>query len=161
MDFSTTLTGIISKIAEWEPILLSLSNETISHRQNIQNRTIKQILGHLIDSASNNHQRMVRLQYNPNLIFPDYRQDNDLWITLQDYQHSNWFELVQLWKYFNLHIVQLIKAVDTSKLNNFWTDFEGTKVTLQDMIEGYLCHLELHLNEIQELINAPQLTQNE
>ncbi|HLP03883.1 MAG TPA: DinB family protein, partial [Paludibacter sp.] len=121
--------------------------------RNNQNRTIKQILGHLIDSASNNHQRMIRLQYNTNLIFPDYRQDNDLWIAIQDFQTEDWNNLIQLWKYFNLHMVQVIKSVDQSKLDNYWHDFEGTKVTLQEMIEGYLWHIDLHLNEIQELID--------
>lgn len=108
----------------------------------------------MIDSASNNHQRMVRLQYNSELVFPDYRQDNDLWIALQDYQNADWQELIQLWKFFNLHIIQVIKTVDPTKLENFWCDFEGAKVTLQQMIEGYLWHLELHLNEIQQLIAA-------
>lgn len=81
------------------PFLLSLSDEQVSIKRNKQNRTVKMLVGHLIDSASNNHQRIVRLQYAPHcghsmpntemgmLVFPDYTQDNDLWIQLQDYQH--------------------------------------------------------------------------
>lgn len=145
--------GIKKVIIEWEPQLLDLSTAQITLKTNSQNRTIKQILGHLIDSASNNHQRMIRLQYNTELIFPDYRQDNDRWIGLQQYQYEDWYELVQLWKYYNLHMIHLISAVDQAKLNNTWHDFEGTEVTLQQMIEGYLSHLQLHINEIQELIN--------
>jgi hypothetical protein len=128
-----------------------MSNETITERRNSQNRTIKQILGHLVDSASNNHQRMVRLQYNSHLNFPDYRQDNDLWIALQNYQQADWRNLIQLWKFYNLHIAHVIKNLDQSKLNNFWTDFEGTEVSLKEMVEGYLSHLELHINEIATL----------
>ncbi|PLB85289.1 hypothetical protein C0T31_11670 [Dysgonamonadaceae bacterium] len=153
MDFSN-ITNEISKVIEiWEPKLTNLPIDTISQKRNNQNRTIKQILGHLIDSASNNHQRMIRLQYNSDLIFPDYRQDNDLWIALQDFQNEDWNILIQLWKYFNLHMIQVIKSVDQSKLDNYWHDFEGTKVTLKQMIEDYLCHIDLHLNEIQELID--------
>jgi hypothetical protein len=153
MDFSN-ITNEISKVIEiWEPKLTNLPIDTISQKRNNQNRTIKQILGHLIDSASNNHQRMIRLQYNSDLIFPDYRQDNDLWIALQDFQNEDWNILIQLWKYFNLHMIQVIKSVDQSKLDNYWHDFEGTKVTLQQMIDGYLWHIDLHLNEIQELID--------
>ena len=107
----------------------------------------------MIDSASNNHQRMLRLQYNSMLTFPDYRQDNDLWISLQNYQNEDWNNLVQLWKYYNLHMIQVIKSIDWSALNNYWYDYEMTKVTLQEMVEGYLSHLVLHLNEIQELID--------
>lgn len=143
---------ILEVINEWEEKLLALSEDVITERRNHQNRTVKQLLGHLVDSASNNHQRMVRLQYNDNLAFPDYTQDNDRWIAIQDYQHADWENLIQLWKFFNLHIIHLIKSVDTSQLNNYWTDFEGVKVTLGDMIKGYPSHLSLHINDIKELI---------
>jgi hypothetical protein len=153
MDFSNITNGILQVIETWEPKLAGLPIDTITQKRNKQNRTIKQILGHLIDSASNNHQRMIRLQYNTELVFPDYRQDNDLWIALQDFQNEDWGDLIQLWKYFNRHMIQVIKSVDESKLENYWHDFEGTKVTLLQMIEGYLWHIDLHLNEIQELID--------
>jgi hypothetical protein len=152
MDFTKTILGIQSAVDTWELKLNELNISVITERRNKQNRTIKQILGHLVDSASNNHQRMVRLQYNPELVFPDYRQDNDLWIAIQDYQHAEWNELIQLWKFYNLHIIQVIRSVDKTKLGNCWHDFEGTRVTLHEMIEGYLWHLNLHLNEIQELV---------
>ena len=152
-DFTAITTGIARVIETEEGVLNSLSVEAITLRRNSQNRTIKQILGHLIDSASNNHQRMVRLQYSKDLLFfPDYRQDNDLWIALQDYQHTDWSNLIQLWKFYNLHIIQVIQSVDRSKLDSYWCDFEGTKVTLKDMIEGYLDHLLLHVGEIHELM---------
>lgn len=152
-DFTAITTGIARVIETEEGVLNSLSVEAITLRRNSQNRTIKQILGHLIDSASNNHQRMVRLQYSKDLLFfPDYRQDNDLWIALQDYQHTDWYNLIQLWKFYNLHIIQVIQSVDKSKLDSYWCDFEGTKVTLKDMIEGYLDHLLLHIGEIHELM---------
>lgn len=149
--FDSITKGILEVVEQEFPVLLSLPGEVISGRRNTQNRTIKEILGHLVDSASNNHQRMIRLQYNDVLTFPDYRQDNDLWIKLQDYQNAGWEDLVNLWKFFNLHIIQVIKSVDESKLENYWYDFEGTKVTLRDMIEGYLGHLHLHIREIHEL----------
>lgn len=151
-NFEHITAGIAKVINTEEPILLSLSEDSITLKRNEQDRNIKQILGHLIDSASNNHQRMVRLQYNEELVFPDYRQDNDLWIKLQGYESADWANLIQLWKFYNLHIMQVIKSVDETKLGNYWHDFEGTKVTLKDMIEGYLSHLHLHIDEIHELI---------
>lgn len=151
-NFQHIINTIEDTINAAETVLSHLPEATISINRNSQDRTIKQIMGHLIDSASNNHQRIVRLQYNEYLIFPDYRQDNDLWISLQNYNNADWTNLVQLWKFYNLHIIQIIKAINQTKLNNYWTDFEGTKVTLKDMIEGYAEHLNLHINEIQELI---------
>lgn len=149
----THITNGVAKVIETEESLLtSLPVEVITQRRNKQNRTIKQILGHLIDSASNNHQRIVRLQYSKDLLFfPDYRQDNDLWIALQDYQNADWINLIQLWKFYNLHIIQVIHSVDTAKMDSYWCDFEGLKVTLKEMIEGYLDHLYLHMKEIHEL----------
>ena len=153
MDFSNVTDGILRYIDAWEQKLIDLPVDTITQKRNRQNRTIKQILGHLIDSAANNHQRMIRLQYNEKLIFPDYQQDNDLWIALQDYQNEDWNTIIQLWKFYNLHMIQVIKSIDQSKLTNSWQNFEDTTVTLQQMVEGYLGHIDLHLSEIQELID--------
>jgi len=153
MDFSNVTSGILKYIDTWEQKLIDLPVDTITNKRNKQNRTIKQILGHLIDSAANNHQRMIRLQYNEKLDFPDYQQDNDLWIALQDYQNADWITIIQLWKYYNLHMIHVIKSVDQAKLDNSWQSFEDIIVTLRQMIEGYLGHIELHLNEIQELID--------
>lgn len=154
-NFSYITDGIAKVIETGERLLNDLPVEVTTQRRNRQNRTIKQILGHLIDSASNNHQRMVRLQYSKDLLFfPDYRQDNDLWIALQDYQNADWANLIQLWKFYNLHIMHVIHSVDVTKLDNYWYDFEGTKVTLKEMAEGYLDHLHLHMKEIHELAES-------
>ena len=134
--------------------MLQLSIEKRTERRNMQNRTVKQILGHMIDSACNNHQRIVRLQYTPELDFPDYRQDNDEWIVIQKYQHEDWSLMINLWKFYNLHMAHLFLNIDEAWLENSWTDFEGTKVTLYQMIVGYLDHFELHLAEIEELIEG-------
>ena len=148
------------------PLLLSLSEEQVNVRRNSQNRTVKMLVGHLIDSASNNHHRIVRLQYAPRcghsmpntemgmLVFPDYTQDNDLWIQLQDYQHEDWQQLVTLLNLYNRHICHIIRSVDETKLNNFWIDYEGCRVTLDAMIRGYVNHLNLHFGQIHELLNA-------
>lgn len=69
IDFSHITDGIAKVIETEERLLNDLSVEVITLRKNKQNRSIKQILGHLIDSASNNHQRMVRLQYSKDLLF--------------------------------------------------------------------------------------------
>jgi len=128
----------------------------ISERRNSQNRTIKQIVGHMIDSASNNTHRMVHLQYQPSpLVYPDYANfgNNDRWIAIQNYQEENWNDLIQLWKYSNLHIVHVIRNVNTDKLENEWITALNKHVSLKAMILDYLGHFELHLGEIDALIN--------
>src|SRR5665647_433627 len=151
MEFSKITNGIVDIIESWELKLINLPIETITLKRNNQNRTIKQILGHLIDSASNNHQRMVRLQYNTELTFPDYTQNNDTWIAIQNYQNADWSNLIQFWKFYNLHMIYLIDNINPLSLDHTWHDFEGNEVTLSQMIEGYLFHFKLHLNEIQDI----------
>ena len=61
-EFLPIYNGILSLVEDWEPKLQGLSNEVISQRRNSQNRNIKQIVGHMIDSASNNIHRTVHMQ---------------------------------------------------------------------------------------------------
>lgn len=139
-------------VSIWEVKLLQLTQDVRTERYNSQNRNIKQILGHMIDSASNNQQRIVRLQYNKKLEFPDYRQDNDTWIEIQNFGQEDWSKMINMWKYYNLHLGHIFLNVNPECLNNTWTDFEGTVITLREMIDTYLVHFELHLLEIKELI---------
>ena len=154
-EFENNNEEIIRLVNEWEAILWVLTEETITLRQNSQNRNIKQILGHMVDSASNNTHRIIHLQYQPNpLIFPDYANlgNNDRWIAIQNYQTEDWGNLIQLWKYTNLHFVHVVRNVNTEKLDNEWITAFGEKVSLRNMISDYLRHFQLHLNEITELM---------
>src|SRR2546421_5895318 len=67
----------------------------------------KEIIGHLIDSASNNHQRFVRAQFTDDLVFPGYEQER--WVRAQAYNEEPWPLLVGLWKHFNLHLAHVMK----------------------------------------------------
>jgi hypothetical protein len=155
-EFESICTELKSLVNDWEPKLSNLPEGTLTERRNSQNRTIKQIVGHIIDSASNNTHRIVHLQYQPPpLVFPNYATmgNNDRWIAIQDYQHEDWTVLIQLWKYSLLHICHVIKNVKADKLNNQWISGPGEKVSLKDMIIGFPGHLKLHLSEVDELIN--------
>ena len=164
MKYQEVIDGINEVMNREIPFLLSLSEEQVNEKRNGQNRTVKMLVGHLVDSASNNHQRMVRLQYAPRcghsmpntemgmLVFPDYTQDNDLWISLQDYQHEDWQTLVMLLNLCNRHICHVIRSVDETKLENYWVDYEGCRITLDGMIRGYINHLNLHFGHIHELL---------
>jgi hypothetical protein len=146
---------ISTLINEWETKLSSLDNSILSSRRNSQNRTIKQILGHLVDSTSNNIHRVVHLQYQESPFeFPNYATfgNNDRWIAIQGYQNENWHDLIQLWKFSLLHFCHVISNVDDQKLKNEWISGPGEKVSLKDMILDFNRHLNLHLAEIDDLI---------
>jgi hypothetical protein len=155
-EFEPVIKGVLSLTAAWETKFSGLPNDVITQRRNIQNRTIKQIVGHMIDSASNNIHRIIHLQYQSSpLRFPNYAShgNNERWIAIQNYQEEEWKDMIQLWKYSNLHIVHVIRNVDPSKLENQWYYSEEGLISLKDGIVDYLRHLKLHLNEINELIN--------
>jgi len=154
-EFRTNNQKLLDLIEIWEPRLLALSENAVTVRRNSQNRNIKQIVGHLVDSASNNTHRIVHLQYQPSpYAFPNYATfgNNDRWIAIQNYESENWTNLVQLWKYVNLHIVHVINNVNEEKLDNQWISATEKYVSLKDMIIDYLGHFKLHLAEIEELL---------
>jgi hypothetical protein len=157
MEFKPIEEGVLSLLEEWEPKLLELPTEVITQRKNVQNRSIKQIVGHMIDSASNNTHRIVHLQYNEcPLRFPNYATNgnNDRWIAIQNYQKESWEDIIMLWKYANRHIIHVINQVDSSKLGNQWHYSEERLISLKDGIKDYLRHFKLHLGEIEVLIET-------
>lgn len=156
MDFSFITEDLSQGINTWEPLLLGLSKEVIHERKNSQGRSIKQILGHMIDSVSNNTHRIIHLQYGSNpLVFPNYatQGNNDRWINIQNYQDEDWNALVNLWKYSHLHLIHVIKNVNPEKLNHEWiSGSDHGNVSLREMIIDFLRHFNLHLNEMKDLI---------
>ena len=154
-EFEKNNEMLLSLINTWEFRLLEQNSETINKKRNSQNRTIKQIVGHMVDSATNNTHRIIHLQYqNSPLIYPDYASlgNNDRWIALQNYQEEDWENLVSLWKYTNLHIIHVIRNVSMNKLENMWLNGINQQVSLKTMILDYLKHIQLHLREIEELL---------
>jgi hypothetical protein len=149
--------AISTLIDEWLPKLSSLSESTIMASRNSQNRNIKQILGHLIDSTSNNTHRVVHLQYQDSpFSFPNYATfgNNDRWIAIQNYEDEDWNIMLQLWRYSLLHFCHVIINVNENKLDNEWIAGPDKNITLNSMIIDFPKHLKLHLNEINDLINS-------
>jgi len=106
----------------------------------------KEILGHLIDSAANNHQRFVRLQLTPRLELPGY--DGDAWVSLQRYQERPWRDIVDLWLMYNTQLAEVIRYVDPPALRNIWRAPDGKDVDLEFIIRDYLVHMQHHLDQI-------------
>ena len=70
----------------------------------------KEIVGHLIDSAANNHGRFVRAQLQEDLVFPGY--DQDAWVRVQRYRDRPWSDLVALWRAYNRNIACVMESAD-------------------------------------------------
>ena len=106
----------------------------------------KQLIGHLIDSASNNHQRFVRAALQPSLDFPGYDQEAN--VKLQAVQEADWVLLVSLWTTYNLYLAHVIAHLPGSKLDTVCRIGEGEPVTLRFIATDYLRHLLHHLNQV-------------
>jgi hypothetical protein len=114
--------------------------------------TLKEILGHLIDSASNNHQRFVRLQIVDELIFPGYGKDNSKWLEIEKYNELNFSDIILLWKQYNVLIGNIIKGADEGKLENYWIKSDGDKITLRDLMIDYVRHLKEHVKHFEQTL---------
>ncbi len=156
MPLFVSIAEELEKLArEWEQKFVSLSEEVTTNRRNSQNRSIKQITGHMVDSASNNTHRVVQLQYRElPLRFHNYATfgNNDRWISIQNYQEENWENLVKLWKYSHLHFAHIIQQINPDALQNKWIANFNEKITLQQMVEDFPRHFKLHIQEIEQLL---------
>lgn len=123
----------------------------------------KEILGHLIDSAVNNHIRFVNGQFQGNLVFGTY--DQNRWVAAHKYQQVPWESLLVLWQAYNRHLLYVIACADENDLIRTTTDHNFDKIakpkyksdqpfSLLDLFEDYLDHLEHHLNQIYGLVSA-------
>jgi DinB superfamily len=132
-------------IQEITPKLLALSDSEASQPRTAGKWSPKEILGHLIDSACNNHRRMVKMQIQSGLSFDGYEQD--AWVSLQSYQQRSWIDIVNLWQAYNLHLGHVITQISPEALAN--TGLFGEQiVTLEFLANDYIAHLEHHLAQI-------------
>lgn len=106
----------------------------------------KQILGHLIDSASNNHQRFVRAQLAASYQGPSYEQES--WVSAQNYATESWPDLVNLWLLYNRHLLHIVRAVPEAALPVPCTIGDNAPVPLGEVMSSYVDHMEHHLAQI-------------
>jgi hypothetical protein len=128
------------------PRLEGLSEGAASARPGPTKWSPKQVLGHLIDSAANNHQRFVRMQTHRHLDLPGYEQD--AWVSLAAYQQREWRGLVELWAAYNLQLAHLLGHANPAAAIHTWRTPDGDVVTLAWVAEDYVRHMRHHLAQI-------------
>ena len=106
LDYAADLRETVRRAAAW---LTEITEDEAARSPAPGKWSPKQIVGHLIDSASNNHGRFVRAQTQEHLRFTGYDQEH--WVECQRYQDSSWSELVQMWRCFNLHLAQVMECM--------------------------------------------------
>jgi hypothetical protein len=148
---------LLETVERAEPRLLRISEEQSAQRPAPGKWSGREIVGHLVDSASNNHQRFVRAQWQEDLVFQGYAQD--AWVAAQQYQEAPWRELVTLWALFNRHLARVMAAVPEGIRSRPHTRHnlhelawqpvpESQPATLDYFMQDYVGHLHHHLRQI-------------
>jgi hypothetical protein len=148
---------LVDAIHRATPSLLALDDAATTRRPAPGKWSLREIIGHLVDSASNNHQRFVRMRDRDDLVVEGYEQD--AWVTAQRYQDAPWVELVLLWMTYNRHLARLMAATPAADrdrvrhthnlhLRAFRPVAADHAVTLGYFMSDYVDHLEHHLAQV-------------
>ncbi len=127
--------------------------------------SVKEIVGHLIDSAANNHHRFVLAQWQEDLVFRGYAQND--WVSAQDYEAAPWLDLVTLWQSYNRHLARVMVGVPPAVRTRMhqrhnldqvaWQPIPPDRpATLEYFMRDYVGHLKHHLRQIADLV--PQVS---
>jgi DinB superfamily len=108
----------------------------------------KEELGHLIDSATNNHVRFMRAALEPDFRGTGYAQDD--WVKLHGYQEAPWLEIIDFWQRYNALLARLVRRIPEERLAALCVIGDSPLVTLQFLIEDYVLHMRHHLDHILE-----------
>jgi hypothetical protein len=138
------------------PRLLALSEAEAGRAGEAGKWSPREVVGHLVDSAANNHQRFVRGQLQDDLVFLGYAQDD--WVRVQDYAHAPWADLVALWRLYNLHLARVMELAPADRRLSprarhniqeigFAAPVEAT-ATLDGIMLDYVEHLLHHLRQL-------------
>lgn len=146
-----------AEIQQVYPTLAGMAESLVSQATEPEGWSKKQILGHLIDSAANNHQKIVRTALASGLTFPPY--DQQFWVNLQGYQHAGWPALLELWRWYNLHLAFVIRRLPETALSHECTIGADPPVTLAWLVSDYLRHLRHHLADLLRLPTKTVLLQ--
>jgi hypothetical protein len=133
-------------VAQAKPLLLKLNNADTSTRPSPNKWARKEILGHLLDSASNNHQRFVRAALQGGLAFPGY--DQEALVALQNFAEMDWNFLVDFWAAYNRFLAHVINNLPAEAAGVICNIGNNKPATLEWIAADYVEHLKHHLNQI-------------
>lgn len=124
----------------------SMSEKEISNRSISNKWSKKEILGHLCDSAINNIERFIKIQYEePVYVIQSYNQNH--WVMVQNYQDRPLDEIVNLFQTLNKQVVNIVKNIPCEKLSNLCDIGNNQHKTLEWLIQDYLEHMEHHIHK--------------
>jgi peptidoglycan hydrolase-like amidase len=126
-------------------LLVNMDEEAFTLKSSPEKWSKKEILGHLIDSATNNHQRFIRGQYEDE---PTIFYDQNQWNTLSHYHEMSTKQIIAFWTMYNQHLLHIIKHIPNDNLQKKCRTFDGNTYTIEFLIIDYVAHLEHHLRQV-------------
>ena len=108
--------------------------------------TRKQIVGHLLDSATNNRQRFVRASAEGQHSGPQYGQD--AWVAAHGYAEQPWGTLLGWWEAEHEILMSIVDRIPEEQVDTQYAVGEDAPVTLRFLIEDYVEHQRWHLKQI-------------
>ena len=121
-------------------------------REQEKSWSIKQVVGHLLDSLNNNHQRLARYIPGGGLKFPAY--DQNVFVEHMYYDSFPYQRLVSLWYEYNLLFLHAIGHVPAEDLNSKLTIGDRPTLSLQQLIDDYFAHMEIHERQVRRILEA-------
>ena len=122
-----------------------ISEKDFSHKPAPNKWSKKEMLGHLIDSATNNHQRFVRIQFENE---PVIGYDQNSWNLINQYNRLDMHHLIKFWEIYNRHLLEIMKRVPEHNLGLTGIDLNENKATLGFLMDDYVIHMEHHLRQM-------------
>ncbi len=116
----------------------------------------KEELGHLIDSAANNHRRIVRAQLEENPALPGY--DGEGWVKLHNYQERDWRDLIALWSAGNEQLLAAARTAPPSAWSRLCSIGDSGPLTLRFVLDDYVDHMLNHLRHIRVEVDDLSVT---
>ncbi len=133
-------------LCETIPQLLSeIDESSFLLKPNPEKWSKKEIIGHLIDSATNNHHRFVRGQFET---IPTIAYNQIEWNKNNYYQQMQSSQIIDFWSIYNKQILELIKQIPEEKLNNEVNTGGDNSLTIHFLFNDYVEHLEHHLKQV-------------
>jgi hypothetical protein len=150
----TLSTQLLTAVGAAEAILVTIAEEQTAEPVLPGGWSRKQLIGHLIDSASNNHQRFVRAALQDSVTLPGYDQEG--WSRIQAVQDAPWRLLIALWATYNRYLAHVIAHLPAGKLDVPICIGSYQPMTLRFVAEDYLVHMNHHLAQIGISTSVPE-----
>ena len=128
-------------------LLSKISEDDFSSKPSPGKWSKKEMLGHVIDSATNNHHRFVRAQFEDR---PTITYNADEWVEASNYQSMPTQQLISFWHLYNQHLAELIRQQPKEIMTKECYSGYETPRTLEWLFDDYVVHLEHHLREMVE-----------